>query len=55
MRNKDSIFASAGTTEGSSSAGYTTGMIPGTVAKAEDVNLYMGMSNGNQFGFWWWS
>ena len=45
MRNKDSIFASAGTTEGSSSAGYTTGMIPGTVAKAEDVNLYMGMSD----------
>lgn len=45
MRNKDSIFASAGTTAGSSSAGYTTGMVPGTVAKAEDVNLYMGMSD----------
>ena len=45
MRNKDSIFASAGTTTGSSAAGYTTGMIPGTVAKAEDVNLYMGMSD----------
>ena len=45
MRNKDSIFASAGTTAGSSDAGYTTGMIPGTVAKAEDVNLYMGISD----------
>lgn len=45
MRNKDSIFASAGTTTGSSAAGYTTGMVPGTVAKAEDVNLYMGMSD----------
>ena len=45
MRNKDSIFASAGTTAGSSDAGYTTGMVPGTVAKAEDVNLYMGISD----------
>lgn len=45
MINKESIFASAGTTSGSSAAGYTTGMIPGTVAKAEDVNLYMGISD----------
>jgi hypothetical protein len=45
MINKESIFASAGTTTGSSAAGFTTGMIPGTVAKAEDVNLYMGMSD----------
>lgn len=45
MINKDSIFASAGTTSGSSSAGFTTGMIPGTVAKAEDVNMYMGISD----------
>ena len=45
MINKDSIYASAGTTSGSDPAGYTTGMIPGTVAKAEDVNLYMGMSD----------
>lgn len=45
MINKTSIFASAGTTSGSSAAGYTTGMIPNTVAKAEDVNLYMGISD----------
>lgn len=45
MINKDSIYASAGTTSGSDPAGYTTGMIPGTVAKAEDVNLYMGISD----------
>lgn len=45
MINKDSIFASAGTTSGSSAAGFTTGMIPGTVAKAEDVNMYMGISD----------
>lgn len=45
MINKTTRFASAGTTAGSSSAGYTTGMIPQTVAKAEDVNLYMGMSD----------
>lgn len=45
MINKDSIFASAGTTSGSSAAGFATGMIPGTVAKAEDVNLYMGISD----------
>ena len=45
MINKTTRFASAGTTSGSSSAGYTTGMIPQTVAKAEDVNLYMGMSD----------
>lgn len=45
MINKDSIYASAGTTSGSDPAGYTTGMVPGTVAKAEDVNLYMGISD----------
>lgn len=45
MINKDSIFASAGTTSGSSPAGYTTGMIPNTLAKAEDVNMYMGISD----------
>lgn len=45
MINKENIFASAGTTTGSSAAGYTTGMVPGTVAKAEDVNLYMGISD----------
>lgn len=45
MINKQQIFASAGTTTGSSAAGYTTGMVPQTVAKAEDVNLYMGMSD----------
>ena len=45
MINKESIFASAGTTSGSSAAGFTTGMVPGTVAKAEDVNLYMGLSD----------
>ena len=45
MINKDTVFASAGTTAGSSASGYTTGMVPGTVAKAEDVNLYMGMSD----------
>lgn len=45
MINKEDIFASAGTTSGSSAAGYTTGMVPGTVAKAEDVNLYMGISD----------
>lgn len=45
MINKDQVFASAGTTTGSSAAGYTTGMVPQTVAKAEDVNLYMGMSD----------
>lgn len=45
MIEKDSIFASAGTTAGSSEAGYTTGMRPNTIAKAEDVNLYMGLSD----------
>ena len=45
MINKDQVFASAGTTTGSDAAGYTTGMVPQTVAKAEDVNLYMGMSD----------
>lgn len=45
MINKQQIFASAGTTTGSSAAGYTTGMVPQTVAKAEDVNLYMGISD----------
>lgn len=45
MINKESVFASAGTTAGSSAAGFTTGMVPGTVAKAEDVNLYMGLSD----------
>lgn len=45
MINKTSIFASAGTTAGSSSSGYTTGMVPNTIAKAEDVNLYMGISD----------
>ncbi len=49
MINKESIFASAGTTSGSSAAGFTTGMIPGTVAKAEDVNLYMGISDSQLF------
>lgn len=45
MINKETVFASAGTTAGSSAAGFTTGMIPGTVAKAEDVNMYMGLSD----------
>lgn len=45
MINKTSIFASAGTTAGSFASGYTTGMIPNTVAKAEDVNMYMGISD----------
>lgn len=45
MINKETVFASAGTTSGSSSAGFTTGMVPGTVAKAEDVNMYMGISD----------
>ena len=45
MINKQSVFASAGAKSGSSSSGYTTGMIPGTVAKAEDVNLYLGISD----------
>lgn len=49
MINKETVFASAGTTSGSSEAGYTTGMIPGTVAKAEDVNLYMGISDQQLF------
>lgn len=45
MINKDSVFASAGAKAGSSATGYTTGMVPGTVAKAEDVNLYLGISD----------
>ena len=45
MINKDRIFASQGQTAGSSMTGYTTGMIPNTVAKAEDVNLYLGSSD----------
>lgn len=45
MINKETVFASAGAKAGSSSSGYTTGMVPGTVAKAEDVNLYLGISD----------
>jgi len=49
MINKTSIFASSGSTSGSSASGYTTGMIPGTVAKAEDVNLYMNISDNQLY------
>lgn len=45
MINKETVFASAGTTSGSSASGFTTGMIPNTIAKAEDVNMYMGISD----------
>ena len=45
MIDKESVFASAGTTSGSSASGFTTGMVPNTVAKAEDVNMYMGLSD----------
>ena len=41
MINKTEIFASGSENIDASSAGYTTGMIPQTVARAEQVNKYM--------------
>lgn len=45
MKNKTEVYASGGNVSGSLESGYTTGMIPNTVAKAQDVNLYMRMSD----------
>lgn len=45
MIDKTTRFAQAGVTSGSNIGQYTTGMIPQTIAKAEDVNLLLGESD----------
>lgn len=45
MINKQNVFASATEAIDPSGTGFTTGMIPQTVARAEQVNKYMQMSD----------